>query len=132
MAEWLKNMVKRYLRLEDSTAYQIASALADYVWKVVARWDWFGKRTLGAQFVESVDSIAGNIAEGWGRFHKKDKQKFYYNARGSVYESAHWAKKARERKLLTPEESDRILNELRKLPKELNSLIRITEVKLKK
>lgn len=125
-------MVKKYLSLEDSTAYQIASKLSDYVWPLVIKWDWFSKRTLGSQFVEATDSIAGNIAEGWGRFHKKDKQKFYYNARGSAYEAAHWVKKARERKLLTPEESDHILNELRKLPKEINSLIKITEEKLKR
>lgn len=124
-------MVKKYLRIEDSTAYQISSKLSDYVWPLVIKWEWFSKRTLGSQFVEAIDSIAGNIAEGWGRFHKRDKQKFYYNARGSVYEAAHWAKKALARKLLTEEEANHILTELRKLPKEINSLIKVTGEKLK-
>lgn len=125
-------MSEKYLRIDDVTSYKIASDLSDYVWEVVSRWDWFNKRSLGGQYVEAVDSIAGNIAEGWGRYHKKDKEKFYYNARGSVFESAHWTKKAYNRKLLTELEFNHIMGELRKLPKEINYLIKITEEKLKK
>lgn len=126
------NEEKRYLKLEDIFAYQIASKLSDYVWRIVSKWDWFNKRTLGVQVVEAVDSIAGNIAEGFGRFHKKDKQKFYYNSRGSVYESAHWIKKAKERGLISQEKYDYIMGELRRLPKEINYQIKITEEKLRK
>lgn len=123
-------MVKRYLKLDDLQAYKIASELSDFVWEIVMKWDWFSKKALGAQWAESTDSIAGNIAEGFGRFHKKDKQKFYYNARGSVYESAHWTKKAFSRKLLSQQEFDFIMDKLRKLPKEINALISYTEQKL--
>ena len=73
-------MAKKYLKLDDIKAYKISSELSDFVWKIVTDWDWFNKRTLGSQWIRSIDSIAGNIAEGFGRFHKKDKQKFYYNA----------------------------------------------------
>lgn len=48
----------KYLRLEDITAYQIASELADYVWKIVSKWEWFAKRTIGIQFVEAADSTS--------------------------------------------------------------------------
>jgi len=126
-------MVKKkmkYLRLEDLNAYQIASELSDYVWKIVIKWDWFTKKTVGSQWVESTDSIAGNIAEGFGRYHKRDKQKFYYNARGSVYESAHWTKKVYQRGLISKEENSHIIIELRKLPKEINSLVSFTEKRL--
>ena len=76
-------MKKEFLKLEDITCYEIASELSDYVWEIVSKWDIFTKKTIGSQFVDATDSIAANIAEGFGRFHKKDKQKFYYNARGS-------------------------------------------------
>ncbi len=122
----------RWLKLEDIKAYMIATNLSDYIWKIVTEWEWFNKRTLGTQYVDSTDSISANIAEGFGRYHKKDKQKFYYNARGSVYESAHWTKKAYGRKLITEKEKDHILEELRKLPKEINFLIKITEEKLER
>ena len=125
-------MTKRYLKLDDLKAYQIASELSDDVWEAVSDWDWFNKRTLGTQWVRATDSVAGNIAEGFGRFHKKDKQKFYYNARGSVYEAAHWCKKAHKRGLISEEDRERILERLRKLPKEINHLIRFTEEKLTK
>lgn len=120
----------KYLKLDDIHSYTSASELSDYVWNSVSKWDWFAKRTLGAQWTDAVDSIAANIAEGFGRFHKKDKQKFYYNARGSVYESAHWTKKALKRDLISQEEFNQIMDQLRQLPREINSLIKYTENKL--
>ena len=125
-------MGKSFLRLENINAYTIADKISDYAWDLVSKWDWLNKRTLGVQFVSAIDSVGGNIAEGFGRYHKKDKQKFYYNARGSTYESAHWTKKAYERELINKKENDYILEELRKLPREINFLIKITEEKLEK
>jgi len=122
-------MVK-WLKLEDIRAYTIASELSDDVWKIVSKWDWFSKRTLGSQWVNATDSIAANIAEGFGRYHKKDKEKFYYNARGSAFESEHWTKKAFARKLINPVERNYILQKLIELPREINYLIKITEEKL--
>ncbi len=119
-------MNKNFFKLDDIIAYQIASDLGDYVWKIASKWDIFAKKTIGSQFVDSMDSVAANIAEGFGRFHKKDKQKFYYNARGSAYESAHWCRKCYQRALLTKEENEYIIEGLRKLPKEINTLIKLT------
>lgn len=123
-------MGKNFLKLENINAYVIADKLSDLVWDLVLKWDWFNKRTLGIQYSTSVDSIGGNIAEGFGRFHKKDKQKFYYNARGSLYESIYWTQKSKIRKLITNKEYEFINSELNKLPKEINWLIKITEEKL--
>lgn len=125
-------MAKKYLKLEDIKAYKIASELSDYVWEIVSKWDWFNKRTLGVQWVASTDSIAGNNAEGFGRFHKKDKQKFYYNSRGSVSESLHWTKKADKRNLISGKEKKHVTERLEILPKEINYLIKVTEAKLLK
>lgn len=124
-------MIKKYLSLEDIKAYKLSNELSDLVWDLVSKWDWFSKKTLGAQYVTAVDSMPGNIAEGFGRFHKKDKEKFYYNARGSLYESIHWTEKAKVRKLINSEEYERILSLLNTLPREINWLIKITEEKLK-
>lgn len=123
--------MKKFVRLENIPAYKTASELSDYVWNIVVKWDYFAKKTVGGQFVESTDSNAANIAEGFGRYHKRDKIKFFHNARGSTFESAHWCKKAFKRKLLSKEEHDHILGKLRKLPKEINYLIKITAVNLK-
>jgi len=119
------------LKLEEITAYKIASDLSDYVWEIVIKWDYFPKKTIGEQFVEATDSVPANFAEGYGRYHKKDKIKFFYNARASVFESAHWCKKAFVRKLLSEEQYNHILEELRKLPKEINYQIKSAQVNLK-
>jgi len=34
------------------------------------------RKTVGEQFVDAVDSISANIAEGFGRYHKKIKLNF--------------------------------------------------------
>ena len=121
---------KKYLKLNDVPAYKIAFNLSNYVWNVVIKWNWFAKRHVGGQFVESIDSISANIAEGFGRYHKKDKIKFYYYSRGSVKESLDWNEKSKIRKLIKEEEYNYILGELQKLPKEINHQINITNTKL--
>lgn len=123
-------MDEKTFKLEDVPAYKTASELSDYVWEIVLKWDYFAKKTVGGQFVEATDSIAANIAEGFGRYHKKDKIKFFYNARASAFEAAHWCKKAYQRKLISERANDHIIGELRKLPKEINYLIKLTNTNL--
>ncbi len=119
-----------YLKLSNISSYKISSDLSDFVWNVVMKWGWFEKKTLGDQFVRSIGSIAANIAEGFGRYHKKDKQRFYYNARASVYESIFWSSKAFKRNLVQEKDYVFIASTLYNLPKEINALVRYTENKL--
>lgn len=121
-----ENQIK-YLKLNDIIAF----ALSNYVWDVVIKWDYFSKKTVGSQFTEAVDSISSNIAEGFGRYHKRDKIRFYRIAFGSMMESFDWNEKSTVRKLLSENQYDHILTELQKLPKAINSLINYTDSKLK-
>ncbi len=123
-------MEKKYLKLNDISAYKIAFKLSNFVWGIVINWDGFAKRHPGGQFIEAVDSISANIAEGFGRYHKKDKIKFYHYSKGSLQESLDWNEKSKVRKLLTDEQYHHIFEELQKLPLELNQLIRFTNEKL--
>ena len=122
---------KKYLKLNDMEAYKVAFHLSNYVWDIVyVRWDIFAKKTIGAQFVDAIDSISANIAEGFGRHFKKDKVNFYRYSKGSLKESFDWNEKAKVRKLLTREEYKYIFTELDKLPKAINYLIKFTNDKL--
>jgi len=121
---------KRFLQLNDISAYKIAFALSNYVWDIVLNWDYFAKKTVGGQFVRAVDSIPANIAEGFGRYHKKDKIHFYRMSYGSITESLDWNEKAKVRKFLKNNEYQYIFEELKKLPKEINHLISFTNEKL--
>jgi four helix bundle protein len=121
---------KNYLKLNDLSSYKIAYNLSNYVWDIVISWGYFEKDTVGKQFARSVDSISANIAEGFGRFGKKDKINFYRYAFGSVKESLDWNEKSKKRSLLKENEYKYILSELQKLPKEINGLIKFTNDKL--
>ncbi|MBI1971397.1 MAG: four helix bundle protein [Candidatus Wildermuthbacteria bacterium] len=121
---------KRFLKLNDIGAYKRALELSNYVWDSILRWDYFAKDTVGKQFVRAVDSISANIAEGFGRYTKKEKAMFYRYSYGSIKESLDWNEKAKRRKLLSREEYDHILQELSGLPKEIHSLIKFTNEKL--
>jgi four helix bundle protein len=121
---------KNFLSLNDLNAYKISFNLSNYVWSKVVKWDYFNKSSLGEQFVTAADSISANIAEGFGRYGKKDKIKFYRYSVGSIKEAFDWNEKARIRKLLNKIEYDYIFGELTKLPREINHLINFTNEKL--
>ncbi|MBZ0178937.1 MAG: four helix bundle protein [Melioribacteraceae bacterium] len=121
----------KYLKLNDIEAYRISFALSNYVWNIVIKWDHFAKRTIGSQFTDAIDSISANIAEGFGRYNKKDKIRFYRISFGSMYESLDWNEKAKIRTLTSEEQYNHIYTELKKLPKAINSLINYTNTKLR-
>ncbi|MGV3545918.1 MAG: four helix bundle protein [Pedobacter sp.] len=124
-------MEKNYLQLNQITAYTKSFHLSNLVWDLVSGWDNFAKHTIGQQFVNATDSISANIAEGFGRYHKKDKVKFHYYSFGSVKECLDWNEKAKVRKLLSEEDYNRIFEVLQVLPKEIHQLIKFTNEKLK-
>ncbi len=121
----------KYLGLNDISCYKEAFLLSNCVWGLVVKWNWLAQKTIGIQFINAIDSISANIAEGFGRYGKKDKIKFYYYSFGSVKESFDWNEKAKVRGLLTEEEYKKIFAALEKLPKSIHQLIKFTDEKLK-
>ena len=100
---------------EKLEVYQLSERLADQIWDVVEHWSSFARETVGKQIVRSADSIGANIAEGVGRGTHPDNKRFVRTARGSLYETKHWLRRAYRRKLLT----QRQVNELKPLVDEL-------------
>lgn len=123
--------MKKYLQLNDIDCYKRALMLSNYVWDITVKWDYFAKNTVGMQFTTAVDSVSANIAEGFGRYGKKDKVRFYYFSFGSAKEGLDWNEKSKHRKLLTRDQYEHIYDELQLLPKEIHGLIRFTNEKLK-
>lgn len=122
--------MRNFLQLNDISSYKISFNLSNYVWREVIKWDYFTKDTVGKQFVRAVDSIPANIAEGFGRYSKKDKIKFYRYSYGSIKEALDWNEKTKTRNLIGDEAYNFILQELNRLPKEINTLIKFTKIKL--
>jgi len=127
-----KIAVMIYRDYKDLSAYKLSYELSNIVWDIVIRWSSFAKDTVGKQYVKAIDSISANIAEGFGRYNKKDKVHFYRYSFGSLKESMSWSDKSHYRGLLTEEQYVEISNLLDKLPKEINSLIKYTNDKLLK
>ncbi|HRI22068.1 MAG TPA: four helix bundle protein [Panacibacter sp.] len=112
------------LPLEDLEIYQVAIQVGETIWSIVIKWDSLAKRTVGEQLVRAADSIAANIAEGYGRYFYKDRKQFCYYSRGSLLETKTWITKALERKLISQSEYDDIMDKLKNLHFKLNTYIK--------
>ena len=110
--------------LEDLEIYQLGLEIGEEVWKIVGEWTFFARRTVGGQFVEAADSIAANIAEGYGRYFYKDRKQFCYYSRGSLMETKTWATKAFNRQLISKQEFDSLIEKLKTLHFKLNNYIK--------
>ena len=124
-------METKFMTVESYGAYRISFALSNDVWNIIINWKYFEKDTVGKQFARAIDSISANIAEGFGRFSKKDKIRFYYYSLGSIYECLDWNEKCFKRSIISHDEYVHIKNKLDLLPKEINQLIKYTNLKLK-
>ncbi|MFC4141528.1 four helix bundle protein [Pedobacter mendelii] len=59
--------------MNQITAYKKSFHLSNLIWELRSNRDSFAKHTVGQQYVRAIDSISANLAEGFGRYHKKDK-----------------------------------------------------------
>ncbi len=110
--------------LNDLEIYREAMELGEEIWAAVGVWDYFAKDTIGKQIVRSGDSIAANLAEGYGRYHYKENQKFCYYSRGSLEETQTWLEKAARRDLISRDIARGLYDRLETLKKRINAYIR--------
>ena len=109
---------------ENLQIYQLAEMLADEIWNVVLGWEYFAKDSVGKQMVRAADSIGANIAEGSGRGSLQDNRRFLRMARGSLYETQHWLRRAYIRKLLTSKQVEKLKPTIDELTPKLNAYLR--------
>ena len=109
---------------EKLRVYQLAEQLADRIWLIVIKWNWFAMSTVGGQIVRAADGIGSNIAEGSGRGSLQDNRRFIKIARGSLYETKHWLRRAYKRRLLTDSEVEELRPLIGELSPKLNAYLR--------
>ena len=118
---------------ENLRVYNLAEEIADLIWEIVVKWDYFAKDTIGKQLVNSADSIGANIAEGYGRGSHADNRRFARISRGSLFEVKHWLRRAYKRNLFSEKEISNLqelVNELTpKLSAYINSITKKLESK---
>jgi four helix bundle protein len=109
---------------EKLEVYQLAERLADDVWRVVLIWPKLAQDTVGKQLIRACDRIGANTAEGSGKGTFADNRRYVRTARGSLYESRHWLRRAFPRDLLSPQEVDHFRSLLQELGPRLNAYLR--------
>ena len=111
------------LVLEEIEVYQRAMKFSEEIHGYIEGWKSFYQWTTGKQLLESSDSIAANIAEGYGRYFYKENRNFCFYARGSLTETKTWISKARNRNLIPQADAINLLSELETIHKMLNAYI---------
>ena len=112
------------MKLEELQVYNLSMEIAEKIWLLVIKWDFFNKDTIGKQLVRAADSIAANLSEGYGRFHFKENTNFCYYSRGSLSETRTWLTKAHNRKLISDEAFELFDNEINNIGVKLNNYIK--------
>jgi four helix bundle protein len=110
--------------LEELEVYNLSNEIADEIWSLVNGWNFLAKDTVGKQIIRSSDSIAANIAEGYGRYFFKENRQFCFYARGSVLETKTWISKARRRNLISDEQSVQLIIKLETVYAKLNGYMK--------
>ncbi len=72
---------------EDMSVWQKSMDLAVRIFHLTENLPRKEDYGLTSQIRNSSLSVPGNLAEGFGRKHTKDKLNFYYNSRGSLAET---------------------------------------------
>ncbi|TAE54621.1 MAG: four helix bundle protein [Nostocales cyanobacterium] len=111
-------------RFQELRVYQLSEKLADDIWKIVHEWESLPQNTIGKQMIRSADSIGANIAEGVGRGSYPENRRFIRIARGSLYETQHWLRRAYSRNLLTDEQVNKLKVTINDLAPQLNAYLK--------
>ncbi|HKI43917.1 MAG TPA: four helix bundle protein [Balneolales bacterium] len=111
------------MKLEEYQVYQLSMKMAEEIFGRVVKWDYFSKDTIGKQLMRSVDSVAANLSEGFGRFYYKEEKQFCYYSRGSLYETKTWLTKAFNRNLIDAGEYEIFSRQITNIGVKLNNYI---------
>lgn len=112
------------LKLEELDIYKLSLEIAEEVYSIMSKWNFFDKDTLGKQLIRSIDSIGANISDGYGRYHFQENKHFCYFARGSLFESKTWLQKSYNRNLISLEVYDDLTKRIDLLHIKLNAYIK--------
>ena len=110
---------------EDLQVYQLAETLADDVWNIVVAWDAFARETVGKQLVKAArTALAQTSPKVQAEGAIKTIRRFIRIARGSLYETRHWLRRAYKRKLLSDEQISKLKLIIQDLSPKLNAYLR--------
>lgn len=120
-------------RFTDLDAWKESHQLVIIIYDISSRYPPSEKFNLVSQTRRAVVSITNNVAEGFGRFHYKDRLIFYYDSRGSVLEVQNCLLAARDTGVLKfKQDFEKAWNQSEKAYSKINGLIAATGRQIKK
>lgn len=118
-----KNAIRGF---KDLHVWQDAHALVLLIYKATRSFPKEEQFGLTSQLRRAASSVTANIAEGSGRFHYKERIRFYHQARGSLVEVENHVILSKDLAFLSQKETDEILSLCSTVAKQLNGLIKAT------
>lgn len=113
-----------YHDFTEMPVWQLATEIVKEVYTLTDKLPKREDYALCGQMRDAAVSISGNIAEGYGRWHKKDKINFYYYSRGSACEERSHLICGRTVGYFTEEEILPIDKKCKQVVEELNKIIK--------
>lgn len=115
------------IEVYELDVYKLAEELSDVIWDAFEEWPKKVRETIGNQIIRSSDSIAANLAEGYGRYTPGDRKVFYRYARGSFEETKAWLRKLIRRRIIQDAEIQKYTELVNELGPKLNAFIKSTK-----
>jgi len=113
-----------YRDFTEMPVWQLAMEIVTDIYKLTEKLPKKEDYALPGQMRSAAISIAGNIAEGFGRHHTKDKLNFYFFARGSASEEISHLLCANKVGYFSNEEIYLLNQKCKQVIEELNKLIK--------
>lgn len=116
----MDNKIKNFY---DLKVWQDAHNISIEIYKMTKNFPKEEQFGLISQMRRASSSITANIAEGFGRFHYKEKIKFYQQARGSATELQDHLFLSQDLEYLSKELARDLFHQINVVIKEINGLI---------
>ena len=111
----------------DLDAWKKSHELVLKIYKITNDFPKEEKYGIISQLRRAASSISANIAEGFSRYHFKDKIRFYYQARGSLTEVQNFLILSRDLNYISREDFEDLGKKTKDIAKLINGLIRSIE-----
>lgn len=112
----------------DMTVWQKSIQLLLEIYQLTKQFPPDERYGLSSDMRRAANSVAHNIAEGFGRFEKKDKTRFYKTSRGSSYELISQTTVSSMLQYCNEQKKDELEKGYRQVIDELNAMIKAIEL----
>jgi len=120
----MNNKIQKFYDLE---AWKKGHELTLEIYKITKDFPKEELYGIVSQLRRAGSSITANMAEGFARYHYKDKARFYYQARGSVAEVQSFLLLAKDLNFINLESCKNLGEKANKTAQLINGLIRSIE-----